>query len=133
MVGDCRGCIAALDVGTTTVRCHILNSSAQTIGTAHKKVTLHYPHPGWVEMDPDEIFADILQVIKTAVENANITFTQIESLGISTQRATFITWKKDTGETLHNFVTWKDLRAREYLKVLNNSWRMAVSAQMALY
>ncbi|VEN36980.1 unnamed protein product [Callosobruchus maculatus] len=76
-------------------------------------------------MDPDEIFADILQVIKTAVENANITFTQIESLGISTQRATFITWKKDTGETLHNFVTWKDLRAREYLKVLNNSWRMA--------
>nr|CAH7718869.1 unnamed protein product [Callosobruchus chinensis] len=132
MIGDCGGYVAALDVGTTTVRCHILNSLAETIGAAHKKVTLHYPHPGWVEINPDEIFADVLQVIKTAVENANITFIQIKSLGISTQRATFITWKKDTGENLHNFITWKDLRAREYLKALNASWRMTFFRHAAL-
>ncbi|CAH1966807.1 unnamed protein product [Acanthoscelides obtectus] len=60
----------------------------------------------------------------TFILAAKIPYAQIKSLGISTQRATFVTWKKDTGECLHNFITWKDLRAREFLNALNASWRM---------
>lgn len=59
--------------------------------------------------------------------DAKIDVAQIKSLGISTQRATFITWKKDTGEYLHNFITWKDLRALKLIKQVNSSWLVNVS------
>ncbi|KAG5891426.1 hypothetical protein JTB14_031492 [Gonioctena quinquepunctata] len=114
--------ILSLDVGTTTITCHIINSSAKTVGSARQNVRLLYPQPGWVEINPDVLFGDILEVCKHAIKNANIAVGDIQSLGISTQRATFVTWRKDTGKPLHNFITWKDLRAGELLKELNVSW-----------
>lgn len=59
--------------------------------------------------------------------DANITIDKIKSLGISTQRATFLTWKKDTGEYLHNFITWQDKRAEQLVKDFNSTWRISVS------
>ncbi|KAJ8972248.1 hypothetical protein NQ317_011073 [Molorchus minor] len=53
-------------------------------------------------------------------------FSEIKSLGISTQRASFITWQKDTGKYLHNFITWKDLRALKLIKEINSSWLTTV-------
>ncbi|XP_057669568.1 putative glycerol kinase 5 [Diorhabda carinulata] len=121
MSGDSKGFIAALDVGTTTIKCHIISSSARSVGYASYIVKLHYPHPGWVEIVPDELFQSVLKVILEAVQNANISVYQIKSIAISTQRCSFITWRKDNGEYLHNFITWMDLRASELIKRLNKS------------
>lgn len=52
---------------------------------------------------------------------------QVRSLAISTQRATFLTWRKDSGEPIHNFITWKDLRASEITQQINRSWKMRVN------
>lgn len=53
---------------------------------------------------------------------------QVQSLAISTQRATFLTWRKDSGEPIHNFITWKDLRASEITQLINRSWKMRVNS-----
>lgn len=65
-------------------------------------------------------------VIKFALLDAGLSAGQITAMGISTQRGTFTTWSKDTGEHFHNFVTWKDLRADELVKQWNESyiWRV---------
>ena len=59
--------------------------------------------------------------------DANISPKDVKSIGISTQRATFTTWKKSTGKPFHNLITWKDLRADALVKEWNNSFSMKVS------
>ena len=59
--------------------------------------------------------------------DANILPKDVKSIGISTQRATFTTWKKSTGKPFHNLITWKDLRADALVKEWNNSFSMKVS------
>ncbi|CAG9765843.1 unnamed protein product [Ceutorhynchus assimilis] len=61
---------------------------------------------------------------KLANSYGDLSIKQVNSLAISTQRGTFITWRKDTGVPLHNFITWKDLRAAELIKQINGSWKM---------
>lgn len=58
--------------------------------------------------------------------DANLTPDQITSLGICTQRATFTTWDRNTGDAFHNFITWKDLRADKLVEYWNNSITMKV-------
>lgn len=114
--------IASLDIGTTTVRCIILNREAKTIGSSYANVNLLYPKADYFEIDPNELWTTVVSVIKGAIKNAHIEVEQIKSLGISTQRATFITWRKNDGSYLHNFITWKDLRAKELVKKVNSYW-----------
>ncbi|KAF5274083.1 hypothetical protein FQR65_LT04481 [Abscondita terminalis] len=113
--------IASVDVGTTSVRCFITNSEGQTVSSACAKVNLLYPQPGYVEINPDELWNNVCSVINSAVADAKISFSQI-SLGISTQRATFTTWRKDNGRPFHNFITWKDLRSDALVKQWNRSF-----------
>uniref|UniRef100_A0AAU8HQE8 Glycerol kinase 5 n=1 Tax=Glenea cantor TaxID=983541 RepID=A0AAU8HQE8_9CUCU len=120
--GDTPDYVAALDIGTTTIRCQIINSRTETVGVAYSAVQLHYPKPGYVEIIPDKLLEEIIKVVKQAVEDAKISISEIKSVGISTQRATFITWKKDSGEYLHNLITWKDLRAVTLIKQVNSAW-----------
>uniref|UniRef100_A0A8C0F599 glycerol kinase n=1 Tax=Bubo bubo TaxID=30461 RepID=A0A8C0F599_BUBBB len=81
-----------------------------------------YPHPGWVELDPEVLWSHFVGVIKEAVQAAGLHMRQIAGLGISTQRATFITWHKRTGKPFHNFISWQDLRSAE----LVNSWNKSL-------
>ncbi|XP_038606802.1 putative glycerol kinase 5 isoform X2 [Tachyglossus aculeatus] len=92
--------------------------------TSPQKVEILYPHSGWVEIDPEVLWTQFIAVIKEAVQAAGIQMNQIVGLGISTQRATFITWNKTTGNPFHNFISWQDLRASELVKSWNNSFLM---------
>lgn len=86
------------------------------------QVKLIYPEPGHVEINPDELWKSIKDVILNATQNAQIQVKDLKSLGISTQRATFISWRKDDSSYLHNFITWKDIRAKALAKELNHRW-----------
>lgn len=116
--------IASLDLGTTTIRCFIYNERVEICGKAEQKVTLLYPSSGQVEIDPKELWEKFLQVINGAIANANLNSKDICCLGITTQRATFLTWNRQTGEPLHNFITWKDIRADRLVKDWNASWTL---------
>ncbi|XP_075216468.1 glycerol kinase 5 [Lycorma delicatula] len=113
--------IASLDVGTTTVRCHIINNSGDNVHEASDYVELHCPEPGRVEIEPDHLWKTIVNVVKNAIRGAGLESSDVKCLGISCQRATFITWNKKTGKPYHNFITWQDLRADSLVRDWNNS------------
>ncbi|KAK8380201.1 hypothetical protein O3P69_016676 [Scylla paramamosain] len=118
--------IASLDLGTTTLRCFIYNRKAQLCGRAEEKVTLLYPAPGRVEMDPEELWSKFMIVMSAAISNAGVSPGDIRCLGLSTQRATFITWDRRTGVPFHNFITWKDIRADALVRHWNSCLTMKV-------
>lgn len=118
--------VAALDVGTTTIRCIIFDQSMQVRGSAHDEVQLLYPQPGHVEIDPEDFWRRIRSTIERSIRDADLQPQQIAGLGISTQRSTFITWDKVTGRPYHNFITWKDLRADSLVTKWNGSLLLKV-------
>uniref|UniRef100_A0A1B6KQ55 Glycerol kinase 5 n=1 Tax=Graphocephala atropunctata TaxID=36148 RepID=A0A1B6KQ55_9HEMI len=116
--------VATLDIGTSTVRCIIINESGDHVGSSTKPVTLLYPQPGYVEIEPEYLWKTVLEVIRSAIKDASLEASDITCLGISTQRCTFITWDKNTGKHYHNFITWKDLRADSLVRQHNSSYMM---------
>ncbi|XP_054278274.1 putative glycerol kinase 5 [Macrosteles quadrilineatus] len=121
-MNDCH--IATLDVGTSSVRCLILNKSGDIVGSSNKAITLLYPEAGWVEIEPEHLWTTVLEVIDSAIRDAHLHATDISCIGISTARCTIITWDKSSGKHFHNFITWKDLRADSLVKHHNSSCLM---------
>ncbi|VTJ90434.1 Hypothetical predicted protein, partial [Marmota monax] len=113
--------VLGLDVGSSMIRCHVYDRTARVCGSSAQKVKNLYPRVGWVEIDPDILWTQFVAVIKDAIKAAGAQTNQIVGLGISTQRATFITWNRKTGNHFHNFISWQDLRAIELVKSWNNS------------
>ncbi|KAK9538961.1 hypothetical protein VZT92_004099 [Zoarces viviparus] len=123
--------ILSVDVGTTTIRCHVYDKEAKVRGSCSTKVVPLYPEVGHVEMDPDVIWEGFVTVVKGAVQDAGIQMRQIGALGISTQRGTFTTWDRKTGVPFHNFISWQDQRAADLVKSWNRSCTMkAIQATM---
>ncbi|XP_024433650.1 glycerol kinase 5 isoform X3 [Desmodus rotundus] len=120
------GFVLGLDVGSSVIRCHVYDRAGRIRGSSTQKVENLCPQVGWVEIDPDVLWLQFVAVIKESVRAAGIKMNQIVGLGISTQRATFITWNKKTGNHFHNFISWQDLRAIELVKSWNNSLIMKV-------
>ncbi|KAK4288770.1 hypothetical protein Pmani_038223 [Petrolisthes manimaculis] len=131
-VGNCNedegegggGYVASLDLGTTTMRCLVYNRRAEVVGRAQEKINLLYLETGWVEMEPEEVWHNFVNVIRAALSNAKLSAKDIRCLGVSTQRASFITWNKNTDKPLHNFITWKDVRSDTLVKQWNRSFTM---------
>ncbi|ALC43014.1 CG1271 [Drosophila busckii] len=115
--------IAALDVGTTNLRCFVLDENCTVQGSAADTVELLNPQPGYFEIEPEGLWRKIVQVIKLAIRNAKLTPAEISCFTISTQRCTFLTWNHKTKEYYHNFITWKDLRA----DALVNQWNASLT------
>uniref|UniRef100_A0A667ZEZ9 Glycerol kinase 5 n=1 Tax=Myripristis murdjan TaxID=586833 RepID=A0A667ZEZ9_9TELE len=122
--------ILSVDVGTTSIRCHVYDKEAKIKGSCATKVVSLYPEPGLVEMDPEALWQGFVIVVKGAVQDAGIHMRQVEALGISTQRSTFTTWDRKTGVPFHNFISWQDLRAAELVKSWNRSCTMKVSLKL---
>uniref|UniRef100_I3JWW7 Glycerol kinase 5 n=1 Tax=Oreochromis niloticus TaxID=8128 RepID=I3JWW7_ORENI len=116
--------ILSVDVGTTSIRCHVYDKEAKIRGSCSTKVVLLYPEVGHVEMDPDDLWKGFISVVKGAVQDAGIQMHQVEALGISTQRGTFTTWDRRTGVPFHNFISWQDQRAADLVKSWNRSCTM---------
>ncbi|XP_070775214.1 glycerol kinase 5 isoform X2 [Enoplosus armatus] len=116
--------ILSVDVGTTSIRCHVYDKGAKIRGSCSSKVVPLYPEVGHVEMDPDALWNGFISVVKGAVQDAGVQMCQMEALGISTQRGTFTTWDRNTGVPFHNFISWQDQRAADLVKSWNRSCTM---------
>ena len=102
--------IGAIDLGTTGVRCVIFDRFAQPVSAAYRELSLSYPHPGWVEQDPQEMFEATLGVIADALARASISPNDISSFGLTNQRETTIVWNRVTGELVYPAIVWQDRR-----------------------
>ncbi|XP_019733461.1 glycerol kinase 5 isoform X2 [Hippocampus comes] len=115
-----EGFILSVDVGTTSIRCHVYDKKAEIRGSCRQEVVPLYPEEGYVELDPEALWKSFIFVVKGAVKDAGVQMYQMEALGISTQRATFTTWDR-TGVPFHNFISWQDQRAADLVTSWNRS------------
>lgn len=104
------GHILAIDQGTTSTRAIIFGKDMQPVASAQKEFRQHYPQSGWVEHDPEEIWATVLFAVKSALKKAQLGAADISAIGITNQRETVVVWDKGTGKPVHNAIVWQDRR-----------------------
>ncbi len=106
--------ILALDQGTTSSRSIIFDKKGNVIATAQREFTQHYPKPGWVEHDADEIWQTQLRTAKEALKKAKLTAKDIAAIGITNQRETTVAWNKKTGRPICKAIVWQDRRTAAF-------------------
>ena len=103
--------ILALDQGTSSSRSIVFKPDGSVLTVAQQEFRQIYPHPGWVEHDPQEIWTSQLATARQALQQAGISAAQVASLGITNQRETTVVWRRDTGQAIYNAIVWQDRRA----------------------
>ena len=106
--------ILALDQGTTSSRAIIFDHKGAIVSTAQKEFTQHFPQPGWVEHDANEIWSTQLGVAAEAITKAGLSPGNIAAIGITNQRETTVVWDRATGKPIYNAIVWQDRRTAEY-------------------
>jgi glycerol kinase len=102
--------ILSIDQGTTSSRAIIFDHDGNVVSLAQQEFMQYYPKPGWVEHDPNEIWATTMGVIADAMARRNIKRSQISAIGITNQRETTVIWDAETGKPVHNAIVWQDRR-----------------------
>ncbi|MDQ1087607.1 glycerol kinase [Siphonobacter sp. SORGH_AS 1065] len=110
--------IGSIDQGTTSTRFIIFDKKGEIISMAQKEHTQYYPQPGWVEHNPDEIWANTQEVIKEALAKAKLTTKSLTAVGITNQRETTVVWNKFTGKPYYNAIVWQDTRTSSLVNEL---------------
>jgi glycerol kinase len=105
--------IAAIDQGTTSTRCILFNHEGKIVSVGQKEHEQIYPHPGWVEHNPTEIWKNTLEVIAISRINVSATAADIAAIGITNQRETTVVWNRRTGKPYYNALVWQDTRTTD--------------------
>ena len=106
--------IMALDSGTTSNRCILFDRDGNICAVAQKEFTQHFPQPGWVEHDAEEIFATQLEVARQALQSIGAAASDIAAIGITNQRETTVVWNRHTGKPVCNAIVWQCRRTAAY-------------------
>jgi glycerol kinase len=110
--------ILALDQGTTSSRAIVFDRDGVVRATAQKEFAQIFPRAGWVEHDPQEIWASQISVAVEALGRAQLRASDIAAVGIANQRETTIVWDRATGDPIHNAIVWQDRRTADFCERL---------------
>ena len=102
--------ILALDQGTSSSRAIVFGTDMRPMAQASEEFPQHFPAPGWVEHDPEDLWRTTLSVARTALARAGVVPGQIAAIGIANQRETTLLWDRATGRPLHHAIVWQDRR-----------------------
>ncbi|MEV0945980.1 glycerol kinase GlpK [Rhodococcus sp. NPDC049939] len=105
--------IAAIDQGTTSSRCMIVDHAGAVVSVAQMEHQQFFPRAGWVEHDPRELWTNTRKVVPSALAKADLTERDIGAVGITNQRETTVVWDRNTGEPVYNAIVWQDTRTDE--------------------
>jgi len=105
--------ILAIDAGTTGVRGFVIDGSGRILGSGYREFTQHFPRPGWVEHDPDEIWEATLAACAEALKVSDTTPEAVTCIGITNQRETTLIYARDTLRPIHNAIVWQDRRTAD--------------------
>ena len=103
--------LLALDQGTSSSRSIVFDADGAIVAMAQQEITQIYPHPGWVEHDPLEIWRTQLATAREVLLKAGISAQQVRAVGITNQRETTVVWNRATGQPIYNAIVWQDRRA----------------------
>ena len=99
--------VLAIDQGTTGSTALVFARDGQILGRSYSEFTQHYPKPGWVEHDPEEIWQVSLRVMGEALADSGIDHSTLAAIGITNQRETTVIWDRRTGEPVHRAIVWQ--------------------------
>ncbi len=102
--------ILAIDQGTTGSTGLVFDAEGRISGRAYSEFGQHFPRPGWVEHDANEIWEVTRRVAGEAIADAGIEGGELAGIGITNQRETVVAWDPGTGEPIHNALVWQDRR-----------------------
>ncbi len=105
--------LLALDQGTTSSRAVLFDENQNIAGIAQREFSQHYPKPGWVEHDPQEIFTSQNGVMTEVLGKSGVPLEQVAAVGISNQRETTLVWDKTTGKPVYNAIVWQCRRTAD--------------------
>jgi glycerol kinase len=113
--------VLALDQGTTGSTALVIDGAGRALGRGYRELPQHFPQPGWVEHEPEEIWAVTLTAAREALGNARVSRKDVTAIGITNQRETAILWDRKTGAPLHNAIVWQDRRTAERCRQLDRA------------
>lgn len=110
--------ILAIDQGTTSSRAIVFSRKGELVSVAQQEFPQIYPRPGWVEHDPEVIWATVIATARKALKDAKAKGWKPACIGITNQRETAIVWDRATGEPIHNAIVWQDRRTARTCQTL---------------
>jgi glycerol kinase len=125
--------VLAIDQGTTSTRAIVFRRDRSTAAVAQEEFPQHYPHSGWVEHDPEDLWRTTVSTCRKALNSAGATASDVAAIGITNQRETTIVWDRATGRPIYNAIVWQDRRTAKVCQELEAAGRgAAVAARTGL-
>ncbi|WP_224983369.1 glycerol kinase GlpK [Geomonas agri] len=119
--------LLSIDQGTTSSRATLYGRDGDAVATFSQSLTQHYPNPGWVEHDPEEIWRGQLDCVRRVLGAAGKG--DVAGIGITNQRETTVIWERATGKPLHHAIVWQDRRTAEFTERLKREGAEAMVRQ----
>jgi glycerol kinase len=109
--------LLSIDQGTTSTRAVVYDPKTfRVLGSASREFQQHYPKPGWVEHDADEIWASVAEVVSGALARAGVDGRKLAGVGITNQRETAVLWERATGRPVGRAIVWQDRRTTDFCR-----------------
>ncbi|MBW2455052.1 MAG: glycerol kinase GlpK [Deltaproteobacteria bacterium] len=102
--------LLAIDQGTTGSTSLVMDSKGKTLGRKNVEFAQHFPEPGWVEHDAEDIWQSVIAATAGALESAGVDGSAIAAIGVTNQRETTLIWERDSGTPIHRAIVWQDRR-----------------------
>lgn len=118
--------IVAIDQGTTGSTALVVSADGRILGRAYAEFTQHFPRPGWVEHDADEIWRVSVEVLSRALAAPGARDARVEGIGLTNQRETLVVWDRETLEPVHRAIVWQDRRTADLCRALKEQGHEAM-------
>ena len=123
------GYVLAIDQGTTSTRALLFDEAARVAAVAQEPFAQHFPRPGEVEHDPEDLWTTTVSTVRAVLEKAGCGTAAIAAIGIANQRETVLVWERSTGRPIHRAIVWQDRRTAGECMTLRNEGHEALVAE----
>ncbi len=110
--------LVAQDQGTTSSRAVVFDLQGRALAAHNIEFKQHYPQPGWVEHDPEDILNTQIAALQKAVALSGVDVKDVAAIGLTNQRETTLLWERDTGRCVYNAIVWQCRRTAPYIERL---------------
>ncbi|MBA8841448.1 glycerol kinase GlpK [Ochrobactrum sp. RH2CCR150] len=125
--------IIAIDQGTTSSRAILFDENRRAVGSAHREIRQHFPRPGEVEHDAEEILSSVIETTREVIGKVAGSPFDVAAIGITNQRETCVVWEKASGKPIHHAIVWQDRRtASECERLIREGHGASVEARTGL-
>ncbi|MCL6516735.1 glycerol kinase GlpK [Alicyclobacillus sp.] len=116
-----EGYLLALDQGTTSTRAILFNHAGAPVAVSQQEFAQHYPRPGWVEHDAEEIWQTAITVMRDVLRVADVAPEAVRAIGITNQRETAVVWDRRTGRPIHRAIVWQSRQTKDICEAIRDA------------